>query len=162
MDASSGDEERKPTARKRVKLDHQHASAAGGEKTIDPADDEAAPSSIEFNKLPGEIKKLFFGFLDVKTLCIAREVSREWKENCEQAIEHKKKEGAGIFTTNEELKQAVNDYYNCKYEEYDAELAEKVCREYGWAIGRWNVSAVTDFSEVFHWKHNWVECLGSH
>jgi surface protein len=118
------------------------------------------PATICFQGLPGEIKKQFFGFLDVKTLSIQREVSREWKQSCEQAIQDKQIDGAGVFTTNEELRQAVNKYYKCKYEEYDDELAEKVAQEHGWVIGRWNVSAVTDFSEVFFEKRRFNEAVG--
>jgi hypothetical protein len=55
-----------------------------------------------------------------------------WK----QAIEEKKNDGAGVFTTNEELKEAVNEYYRCKYQRYSVELAEKLAREYGWVIVR--------------------------
>jgi hypothetical protein len=143
------EDERKPPARrtKRAKL-----KAGEGSSSLS--------SEVCFQDLPGEIKKQFFGFLDVKTLCIQREVSREWKQNCEQAIEDKKKEGAGVFTTTEELCEAVNDYYECKYEEYDADLAEKVARDYGWAIGRWNVSAVTDFSNVFEDKERFNDPIG--
>jgi surface protein len=121
--------------------------------------DEA--KKLEFNDLPDVIKKQFFGFLDVKTLCIAREVSREWKKNCEQAIEDKKKDGAGVFATNKELKKAVKHYYKCKYtKKYTVELAERVAREYGWVIGRWTVSAVTDFSGVFKNKKKFNEDIG--
>jgi surface protein len=157
---ASGDDDRKPAARpttKRPKL--LDASATGEEIALNDADDVAS-SSVELNNLPGEIKTQFFAFLDVKTLCIAREVCREWKQNCKQAIENKKKDGAGVFTTNDELRQAVNDYYKCKYEEYDAELAEKLAREYGWVIGRWTVSAVTDFSRVFQNKFRFNDDIG--
>jgi surface protein len=143
------DDERKPAARrtKRAKLE---------------AEGQASPpaASVEFNDLPGEIKNQFLGFLDVKTLCIHREVSREWKQNCEQAIEDKKKEGAGVFRTNKELREAVEAFYSCKYQKYTIALAEKVCREYGWVIGRWNVSAVANFSQVFYDKHRFNDPIG--
>jgi hypothetical protein len=143
--------------RKKARIELEPSNTT--QNNYDPPLPSPSPG-INFQGLPGEIKKQFFAFLDVKTLYIKREVSREWKQNCEHAIEDKKKDGAGVFTTRDELKQAVKDYYKCKYERYTIALAEKVARDYGWFIGRWNVSAVTNFSWVFYNKIRFNDPIG--
>ena len=125
--------------------------------TEPPVQDEPEAS---FDDLPAEVRKMVFGFMDVKALCIHREVSPEWKRECEQAIEAKKEEGAGIFQTNQSLCKATTKFYRCKHVRYDIDLAEEIARKYGWFIGTWNVSAVRDFSRVFYRMHKFNDYIG--
>ena len=131
-------------------------SAEENRKT-NPEEDER---EICFGDLPHEIRKNIFGHLDVKTLCLKREVSPEWKRECEQAIEDKKEDGAGVFTTNKDLQKATKKRYECKYEKYTVALAEEIAVKYGWFIGKWNVSEVTDFSFVFGLQLKFNDYIG--
>ena len=150
------------------------ADAAGGTQSENDPPPSGPPSAREnrdttpeedgreigFDDLPDEVRKNIFGRLDVKTLCLKREVSPEWKRECEQAIEDKKEDGAGVFTTNKDLCKATKKHYQCKYEKYTIALAEEVAVKFGWFIGKWNVSAVTDFSYVFEWQEKFNDYIG--
>jgi hypothetical protein len=103
--------------------------AAANEPPPHPDDqDENDPT---FDSLPGDLLPNIFGFLDVKSLCQASQVSRTFKIQSEAAMEAKKKPGAGIFRSKDELATAVNKFWQCKYKKYDQELAEEIARDYG-------------------------------
>ena len=133
------------------------SESAGEDRKTNPSEGE---QEICFGDLPDEVRKNIFGRLDVKTLCLKREVSPAWKQECEQAIEDKKEDGAGVFTTNKDLCEATKKHYKCKYEKYTVALAEEIAVKYGWFIGQWNVSAVTDFSNVFSGQQQFNDYIG--
>ncbi|KAG7340999.1 fibronectin domain containing protein [Nitzschia inconspicua] len=85
-------------------------------------------------------------FLDVATLLQKQVVSNRWKELCNKAISAKcKGNRPKAFQSNKELRGVIRDY--CKYE---PKCMEEIACTYGFPIGTWDVSKVTDFSMAFY------------
>lgn len=84
-----------------------------------------------------------FNGKEFQTLCIRQNSVLRKPQNsatedyCGPCTSHKP------FESTEELRKAVSQYVDKNH--YDVELAET----YGWPLSNWNVSLITDFSEVF-------------
>ena len=87
-----------------------------------------------------------FNGVEFQTLCIRQSSvlrrannghHRSAQDYCGPCTTHK------AFESTEELREAVKQYINKDH--FDVDLAT----QYGWPINKWNVSLVTDFSEVF-------------
>src|SRR5687767_8427583 len=83
--------------------------------------------------------------LDTATLVSMKAVCKEWRDICNYAISVKAPSPRRAFESNEELKEAVRNYIDCDIAPDDA---EGIASAYGWPIGAWDVSKVTDMSNV--------------
>ena len=122
----------------------------------EPVDEEEQEESFE--TLPDELKIRIIDFLAVKSILQSKQVSRSWNNTyCDSALKAKKKPGAGIFREKKELQTAVDKLCKC-LDPYDENIAEEVACSYGWPIGKWDVSQITDFSFLFKGKRNFRQC----
>jgi hypothetical protein len=111
-----------------------------------PEQDENDPT---FAHLPSDLLPNIFGFLDVKSLCRASQVSRTFRIQSDAAMEAKKNSNAGVFRTSAELKTAVKKFYYCKDLIYKQELAEEIARDYGWIMNKWDISGIAQLEKVY-------------
>lgn len=72
---------------------------------------------------------------------IVRHLHRD--DYCGQCVETGSQTARESFTTTKELRSAVQTYLTSKF--YPQDLADK----YGWPIGQWDVSQISDFSHLF-------------
>lgn len=98
-----------------------------------------ASSVVNNNSLMGQI----LSYLDVITLVKTKQVQKRWKELCTTAI-HEKCKSPRPLESKEELHKAVD-----KYCQNDWLELEQLARIYGYPIGKWHVSQITDFSYLF-------------
>lgn len=96
---------------------------------------------------------LIFEFVDFPTLIRIQRVCKYWKLIVYRAISGTL--GKRMIMTTEELIRAIRKYCSDKLK-YSDELA----RTYGWPIGKWNVSQVTNFSYVFQFQKAFNEDIG--
>mmetsp|Transcript_12704 Transcript_12704/g.18679 ORF Transcript_12704/g.18679 Transcript_12704/m.18679 type:complete len:212 (+) Transcript_12704:76-711(+) len=90
-------------------------------------------------------------FADVPTLVRIKVVCSTWKTLAAKAIDYKlPPTGRKQFTESIELYRAVRKY------PIEAN-AEKLARVYGWPIGKWDVSGITDFSNIFRNQRSFNE-----
>ena len=127
------------------RTDDPHSAICAGERTLD------------LLLLPkGDLLQEILSYLDVVSLVETKQVCTQWQRECTIAIDNKCGTGPQQFQTNTELKDAVRKYIATT--EYDSpEDAEGIARTYGWPIGRWDVSQIEDFSEVFDECHTFNE-----
>jgi len=87
-----------------------------------------------------------FSYLDIATIMQNKTISTVWKRSCQQAIDVKYLPSSGRvqFQTGEELKSAVK---RCR--RYHRGDLEYFSSKYGYPMGTWDVSLVTDFSSLF-------------
>eukprot|EP00978_Attheya_sp_CCMP212_P040991 scaffold229660_cov59-Attheya_sp.AAC.2 len=103
--------------------------------------DNAFPS-IEHN-VPDYVLLYILRFLNVPALVQKKAACRSWQRLITNTIEQK----ASIpkaFKSKAELKTAVD-----KYTQYKLGDADEFATTYGWPIGRWDVSNVDDFGDMF-------------
>eukprot|EP00546_Thalassionema_frauenfeldii_P004153 CAMPEP_0178926314 /NCGR_PEP_ID=MMETSP0786-20121207/18460_1 /TAXON_ID=186022 /ORGANISM="Thalassionema frauenfeldii, Strain CCMP 1798" /LENGTH=213 /DNA_ID=CAMNT_0020601415 /DNA_START=59 /DNA_END=696 /DNA_ORIENTATION=+ len=91
-----------------------------------------------------------FGFIDFATVVRMQRVCKHWKLVIHNIIPSRL--GNRMFTTREELLRAINKYYNNKII-----YADELAGTYGWPIGNWIVSQITDFSHMFYLKKKFNE-----
>eukprot|EP00546_Thalassionema_frauenfeldii_P006749 CAMPEP_0178917012 /NCGR_PEP_ID=MMETSP0786-20121207/12997_1 /TAXON_ID=186022 /ORGANISM="Thalassionema frauenfeldii, Strain CCMP 1798" /LENGTH=217 /DNA_ID=CAMNT_0020590489 /DNA_START=117 /DNA_END=767 /DNA_ORIENTATION=- len=94
--------------------------------------------------LPEDTFFVVFDFSMFQTLCRVKTVCKWWMKKIDTAILFRV--GRKQFITNKQLREAVRRY--CFEKKYNS---EELARTYGWPIGKWDVSQVTDFSYIF--KH---------
>ena len=104
--------------------------------------------------LPPALALEIFSYLDVRTLVKVKAVCNEWNQLANQAIDAKAPNPVQPFQDKEELAKAIKNYtgledYETGWEEPKPEEQEKIAQTYGWPIGKWNVSKVTDMSHMF-------------
>lgn len=109
------------------------------EKRIRFEEQSSARESViqDENLLP-----LMMSFMDLPNQMRSKAVSQWWLQNA--AISIRRKLGRKKFMTREELIAAVEKYCRNK-----PRYAEELASTYGWPIGKWDVSEVTNFSKVF-------------
>jgi surface protein len=125
------------------------------------------PVMIEWHSLPEDLWLPIFSHLDVKTLIEKKQVGRSWRDACTEAIDAKQTLALKkVFSTNEELRQAVEKY--CGYDEATDSYsqctphdAEEIVQTYGYPMNKWNVSTLQDFSYIFHKADTFNEDISS-
>ncbi|KAG7357732.1 fibronectin domain containing protein [Nitzschia inconspicua] len=103
-------------------------------------------------------------FLDVVTLLRKQVVSKHFKDLCTKAITAKCGKNGPKPLTNAELKKAVRMFCSILYDGvYSCFIddMEYIASEYGFPIDSWNVSQVTDMTEVFGALDCFDEYIGS-
>mmetsp|Transcript_27657 Transcript_27657/g.40834 ORF Transcript_27657/g.40834 Transcript_27657/m.40834 type:complete len:174 (-) Transcript_27657:379-900(-) len=105
-----------------------------------------------FEELPFDVVLFVFGFapFSFPTLCRLKPVCKRWMQIIDRGIDTMSLKKP--FLTNQELCDAVR-----KHAEDKTKFAEELARTYGWPIGKWDVSQVTDFSGIFHNMYNFNE-----
>ena len=130
--------------------------AAAGEA---PEEDQEPPL------IPGlpntDVTDCIFSFLAVGTLLQKQTVSKRFQKQCHKTLDAKKKEGAGVFRTNQQLTAATGKVCKCMYEKYSDELAEEIATKYGFVMNDWDVSEVVDFSYVFSRQRKFNENISN-
>jgi len=102
-------------------------------------------------------------YLHAPTLVCMKAVNQNWKELCTDAIDRKlpmvkgKRTPKKEFQSNDELIDAVEKYVSHN----SLDDAEELAKTYGYPIGQWDVSKVTDFSYIFDNEHTFNEKIGS-
>mmetsp|Transcript_15607 Transcript_15607/g.23644 ORF Transcript_15607/g.23644 Transcript_15607/m.23644 type:complete len:262 (-) Transcript_15607:56-841(-) len=94
---------------------------------------------------------VIFGFVDFPTLFRMQRVCSRWKSIISKGIIPGML-GNKTFVTTAELIEMVEKYCYNKFE-----FADELARTYGWPIGRWNVSQITDFVCIFEDQINFNE-----
>src|SRR5687768_920713 len=97
-------------------------------------------------------------YLDTATLIRQKAVCKEWQDVCSAVIAFKSPTPRKAFSTNKELRKAVRKYMKSTVQ---PEYAEEIASTYGWPIGQWDVSNVTDMSHVFHYYISFNEDIGN-
>mmetsp|Transcript_22119 Transcript_22119/g.33431 ORF Transcript_22119/g.33431 Transcript_22119/m.33431 type:complete len:328 (-) Transcript_22119:174-1157(-) len=114
--------------------------------------------------LPEDMILIVFGYVSFPKLCRIKTVCKAFLQLIDKAIVIRL--GKKQFITNEELIQAVREYRSCNQTTRleitvrDASI-EKLATMYGWPIGMWDVSQVTNFSNVFAHQHSFNEYIGA-
>ena len=85
-------------------------------------------------------------FVDVVSLVQAKGVCRQLQRMATKAIDQKSNNNPRAFENGNELRITVRQYIKTVENPKDA---ESIARTYGWPIGKWDVSHVTDFSGMF-------------
>ena len=112
-----------------------------------------------YSDLSGDLKHHILSYLDIRTLLRKQAVCPEMREDVVAFLERKKKKGAGVFRSNKELQKAVEKF--CKLGRNSSEKdLEEVAINYGFPIGRWNVSRVRTFRRTFLKQSKFNENLG--
>mmetsp|Transcript_5530 Transcript_5530/g.8467 ORF Transcript_5530/g.8467 Transcript_5530/m.8467 type:complete len:134 (-) Transcript_5530:112-513(-) len=113
-------------------------------------DDETASEALLLKDLPQEVILIVFRHVSFPRLCRVKPVCKWWMESVNARLGNK------AFLTREELVEAVN-----KLEVDKIGNAEELATMYGWPIGKWDVSRVTDFSSVFEGRLFFNEDIGN-
>lgn len=97
---------------------------------------------------------VIFSFLDVTTLCYIKAVRRHWSQCLiPRAILYKlPSTGQKPFENYKDLIRMVRKYCTNKIL-----YAEEIARSYGWPIGKWDVSRVTQFVFIFLYMKDFNE-----
>eukprot|EP00546_Thalassionema_frauenfeldii_P007092 CAMPEP_0178925740 /NCGR_PEP_ID=MMETSP0786-20121207/18100_1 /TAXON_ID=186022 /ORGANISM="Thalassionema frauenfeldii, Strain CCMP 1798" /LENGTH=188 /DNA_ID=CAMNT_0020600695 /DNA_START=76 /DNA_END=639 /DNA_ORIENTATION=- len=93
---------------------------------------------------------VIMNFIDFPTLTRIQRVSTYWKMIVCQAIPRRL--GNRMFLTKKELIGRIREYCADK-----AKFADGIASTYGWPIGNWNVSQITDFSRALQNESNFNE-----
>jgi hypothetical protein len=108
---------------------------------------------VHCSTLPQDLFVDIASYWDVVTLIDKKQVCRDWKQFCTNAINAKcTKTTQKAFTSNQELTSAVKKYsgFNQRSRQYSQvcsrEDAEEIATTYGWPIHKWDVSNVQNFS----------------
>ncbi|KAG7357589.1 fibronectin domain containing protein [Nitzschia inconspicua] len=100
-------------------------------------------------------------FLDVVTLLRKQVVSKHFKELCSKTITAKCGEDGPPPLTNETLRTAIREFCPIMYDpSFNKDDMEEIACKYGFPIDSWNVSQVTEMSQLFFWfrhDHSSVE-----
>ncbi|KAG7357648.1 lipoprotein [Nitzschia inconspicua] len=104
-------------------------------------------------------------YLIVLTLLRKQVVSKHFKELCSKTIRNKCGENGPPPLTNETLREAVRKY--CRFMDMyrypfgNKDDMETIACTYGFPIDSWNVSQVTDMSELFRERPDFDRYIGS-
>lgn len=107
----------------------------------------SSPDALLVLKEKDDVVVVILEFLDFPTLLRIRRVCYYWKlligqRSIPQLIGCKK------FTTREELYHKIREY--CSPNNHNkCQYADALARNYGWPIGKWDVSEITNFNGVF-------------
>eukprot|EP00978_Attheya_sp_CCMP212_P047398 scaffold421345_cov48-Attheya_sp.AAC.1 len=105
--------------------------------------------------VPEDVGRHILSFLDVPTLVRKKTVCRSWKLLFTNTI-NEKASTPKPFESNEELREAVK-----KYTKYNIVDAEEFATTHGWPIGRWDVSNIENFRDIFLYAESFNERIGS-
>mmetsp|Transcript_509 Transcript_509/g.763 ORF Transcript_509/g.763 Transcript_509/m.763 type:complete len:258 (+) Transcript_509:88-861(+) len=97
-----------------------------------------------------DVTMVIMSFLNFPTLIRIQRVSTYWKVLVCRAMPGRL--GSKMFMTKEELAERIGQYCNDKIK-----YADDIASTYGWPIGKWNVSQITDFTFAFYIKHKFNE-----
>src|SRR5687768_16584930 len=97
-------------------------------------------------------------YLDTATLIGKKTVCKEWCNISNTVISLKAPNPRQAFESTEELKRAVQEYVVDRIS--DAGYAEAIASSYGWPIGCWDVSQITDMNAVFKDMETFNEDIG--
>lgn len=93
---------------------------------------------------------LIFDFVDFPTLIRVQQVCSYWRTVVHITIP--RVIGCKKFTTTEELIEMIKKYCSKK-----SRFADELARTYGWPIGRWDVSLITNFQGAFEYQTDFNE-----
>ena len=118
---------------------------------------KARAAAVELLKLPTDNSPLIdtLSMLPLVDLLKYQKINKTWRDLCKRAIDRKRPGPPKPFQSNQELCDAVR-----KYCTYDPEAMEELACTYGYPIGKWDVSPVTDFSHVFADQRDFNEYIG--
>jgi surface protein len=105
--------------------------------------------------LPEDVGRHILSFLDVPTLVQKKVVCRSWKLLLTNTI-CQKAPIPQAFQSRTELREAVK-----KYTKYNIIDADEFAETYGWPIGRWDVSNIRNFLQLFDSEGSFNENIGS-
>mmetsp|Transcript_8480 Transcript_8480/g.13074 ORF Transcript_8480/g.13074 Transcript_8480/m.13074 type:complete len:278 (-) Transcript_8480:119-952(-) len=94
---------------------------------------------------------VIFGYMDIPTLLRIQRICSHWKSMIGRRVIPGIL-GSKEFMRREELVEMVQKYSNHKLQ-----FADGLARTYGWPIGKWNVSRITNFECVFDSLHYFNE-----
>eukprot|EP00546_Thalassionema_frauenfeldii_P011812 CAMPEP_0178906524 /NCGR_PEP_ID=MMETSP0786-20121207/6876_1 /TAXON_ID=186022 /ORGANISM="Thalassionema frauenfeldii, Strain CCMP 1798" /LENGTH=273 /DNA_ID=CAMNT_0020578247 /DNA_START=152 /DNA_END=973 /DNA_ORIENTATION=+ len=109
---------------------------------------------LAFQDLPEDVLLVLFSFIEFPLLCRIKPVCQRWMARVDRAIVIRQ-QNSKAFTSHPELIAAVHKYYYDKVKH-----AEILARTYGWPIGKWDVSRVTNFTDVFERMSMFNEDIG--
>lgn len=110
---------------------------------MDKARDSQNADALLLLREKDDVVLFIFGFVDFPTLVRMQRVCTYWKQMVhQQAIPARL--GSKQFLTHEELVDKIRKYCGRKLK-----FAEELAGTYGWPIGKWNVSRITNFSRLF-------------
>jgi len=145
--------EHRPTQKKRLRNDDDERRTMN-DTSSSVKNIVNSPMNIDGNE---DVIRMIFSFFDVTPLTEWMRVCTRWNTLCTEAIDHKALSSSGgrtAFVSNEELRIVVKNYTN-------KTNAEEIAAEYGWPIGRWDVSLIRDFSCIFEHQTSFNEDIGS-
>eukprot|EP00978_Attheya_sp_CCMP212_P001445 scaffold3023_cov50-Attheya_sp.AAC.1 len=105
--------------------------------------------------VPEDVGRHILSFLDVPTLVQKKIVCRSWLLLFTNTV-NEKASTPRAFESREELQEAVK-----KYTKYNLVDAEEFATTYGWPIGRWDVSNIETFRDIFSDVYSFNENIRS-
>jgi len=115
--------------------------------------------------LNDDLLGIILSHLDVITLSPKKAVCKRWEKICTLVVDRKAPSPITPFQSKSELKKALLVYTQDKnkrgYKERVLIEAEEVASVYGWPIGKWDTSNVTDMSELFASASSFNEDISS-
>jgi hypothetical protein len=105
--------------------------------------------------VPEDVGRHILSFLDVPTLVQKKVVCRSWQLLFTDTI-LQKAPTPQAFQSSEELRKAVK-----KYTKYNIVDADEFAETHGWPIGRWDVSNIRCFGNVFESEASFNENISS-
>jgi hypothetical protein len=107
------------------------------------------PQEQWFQQEDGVLVVYALSFLNVKTLLQRETVSKRWRKLCKTAIRNKCCGSPKAFQSKQELTDTIWKYYRCQRRNWTRETMEEIACTYGYPIDSWDVSQVTDMSNLF-------------
>mmetsp|Transcript_11643 Transcript_11643/g.17904 ORF Transcript_11643/g.17904 Transcript_11643/m.17904 type:complete len:373 (+) Transcript_11643:99-1217(+) len=120
------------------------------QKVIGNDDEKEEDMIMHFKDLPQDAILVVFTFNSFPTLCRVKPVCQWWMKSVGIGIGIRL--GKKAFVTREELLEAIGKYCGDK-----VKYAEELAVMYGWPIGKWDVSKVTNFTKVFEHQSSFNE-----
>lgn len=108
--------------------------------------------------LPADVFSCILSYLDTATLIAKKGVCTEWRDICTAVVTAKAPTPKQVFQSKMELHE-TRVKYRCRCLE-NPELAEDIASTYGWPIGRWDVSNITNLSYLFIFDQTFNEDIG--
>jgi surface protein len=97
----------------------------------------------------------------LKTLLQTETVSKTWRKLCTKSLRNICCGFRTAFQSKQELKDTIRKYSLCKTGHCDRDTMEEIAFTYGYPIGTWDVSQVTDMSSLFEDMDSFNEYIGS-
>jgi len=143
-------------------MERNHRRPLKKQKTKAATEIIDSSSISNFSDINDDLLGGILSHLDVITLSKNKSVCKRWEELCKLVIDRKAPSPIKPFTSNKELRSAIVDYNKIKGNPIDSIIeAERIASNYGWPIGKWNVSQVEDFSCLFSDEVNFNEDISS-